>query len=259
MKEKEPLVSIITPTYCCEEYIEQTILSVINQSYQNWELLIIDDCSTDHTVGIVEKYKSIDSRIKLTILKEKGGASIARNRGIMDAQGRYISFLDGDDLWTTDKLEKQVKFMQENSCYFSYTNYYILGESESPKIFCSPKSIDYSNMLKCNRIGCLTVMYDTSVIGKKTIPKIDKRNDYALWLTILRTGVKGYLFDEPLAYYRSHQGLSRGGKHKLIKYHYKVYRYVLKYNKITSSVLTVRNIICYLFYNKVNRIMRYKE
>ena len=119
----KPLVSIITPVYNCEDTIGETIESVLNQTLSDFEMLIVDDISNDKTIDIIKKYQKQDKRIKLFILKEKGGAASARNKALKEASGQYIAFLDGDDLWVSDKLEKQIKFMQENKCAFSFTGY----------------------------------------------------------------------------------------------------------------------------------------
>jgi teichuronic acid biosynthesis glycosyltransferase TuaG len=246
----EPLVSIITPIYNCDKYIEETIRSVLCQTYQNWEMIMVDDISTDKTLEIAYSYAEKDPRIKVLKLPEKGGASIARNVAINKARGKYIAFLDGDDLWLPEKLKKQIGFMMKYGYAFSYTNYYVAktkfvyaidDETKLISKVC-PDKVIYKDLLKKNYIGCLTVIFDAEKTGKINISKLDKRNDYALWLKILRKGFSGFLFGEPLAIYRSHIGLSNGNRIKLIKYHYQMFFKVLEYRKVTALFLTIRNL-----------------
>lgn len=252
-----PLVSIVTPVYNCAHRIVYTINTVLQQSYPNWELLIVDDCSKDNTVEVVTEWTKKDPRIKLFCQEKNGGASLARNRAIMESSGKYIAFLDGDDMWLPEKLEKQVRFMVDNHYYFSYSPYYILNDGEEidltrlPIRNC-PEKMTYHELLKMNRIGCLTVIFDAEKIGKITIPKLDKRNDYALWLKALRTGITAHRLNEPLAVYRSHQGISKGNKFGFLKYHTQLFNEVLGYNKIVSYLLTLRNVIYYLYYKKAD-------
>lgn len=247
----KPLVSIITPTYNCSNYIKDTIESVLNQTYQNWEMIVVDDLSRDDTLDIVRIYAKQDARIRVFSLKEKGGASIARNFAINKANGMYIAFLDGDDLWLPEKLEKQICFMNKYNYVFTYTNYYIMqskfvdNKKRLLPIQKCPQKVAYKEMLKRNYIGCLTVMFDAEKVGKINIPRLDKRNDYALWLKILQKGFEAHLLDESLAIYRNHQGLSHGSKFKLLKYHYQVFKKVLGYHRIKALFFTARNLFYY--------------
>ena len=257
MNANLPLVSIVTPAYNCATKIGDTIITVLQQSYQNWELLIVDDCSKDNTVEVVTEWTKKDSRIKLFRQEKNGGASLARNRAIMESAGKYIAFLDGDDMWLPEKLQKQIRFMMDKNFYFCYTPYYILNEGDSmdfsrmPIRNC-PEELDYHELLKMNRIGCLTVIFDSEKIGKITIPKLDKRNDYALWLKALRTGITAHRLNEPLAVYRNHQGISKGNKFGFLKYHSQLFNEVLGYNKIVSYLLTLRNVLYYMYYKKAD-------
>lgn len=250
-----PLVSIVTPSFNASEFIEETIQSVLNQTYQNWEMIIVDDISTDDTVKIIDKYCMIDDRIHLFVLNEKGGASLARNKAIREAKGKYIAFLDADDVWKPTKLEKQVKFMQENDCAFSYHNYDLIDEnSKSLHIRrIAPSSINLKRALIGCSIGCLSAMYDANKIGLIQIKRIDKRNDDALWFKILEKCDKGILLDEVLALYRvSNNSLSSGSKIKLLKYHYRLYRINMQFNPIKSIFYTMTNVLVY-FSNKKKR------
>ena len=247
------LVSIIMPCYNNELYIGESIESVINQTYKNWELLIVDDLSTDKSIEVAKKYKNNDSRIKIYTLREKGGASEARNLAIRNARGRYIAFLDSDDLWEKEKLDIQVKFMKQKKCFFSYTNYKIQDKNNHLRHVNAPNRITYKDMLKRNWIGCLTVMYDSKAIGLVQIPRIDKRNDYALWLHILKKIDFGLLCDAELAIYRMNNGLSSTKKYKLLKYHFQLFRNNLGLSLIKSIYYMNLNIFNYILYKKRRR------
>ena len=196
------LVSIITPAYNSSKFIEETIKSVLNQTYNNWELLITDDFSTDNTIEIIESYAENDSRIKLFKLEKNSGAAIARNNSILNSKGRFIAFLDSDDLWIHNKLELQIRFMINNKYSFSHTSYieYNLNNNSS-KIINSVNRINYSMMLRNCYVGCLTVVYDSYKIGKIYMPTIRKRQDYALWLKILKLTDYCYGLDLVLSKY----------------------------------------------------------
>jgi len=181
------LVSIITPTYNSERFIAQTIESVINQSYTNWEMLITDDCSNDNTIDIVKFYQSKDSRIKLFKLEKNHGAGVARNHSLKNAKGRYVAFCDADDQWKKNKLELQLKFMEENNLEFSYSDYEVIDENGNflRNVKC-PKKLTYKKLLRNNYVGCLTAIYDTKFLGKLMMSKIRKRQDWVLWLNIMK-------------------------------------------------------------------------
>ena len=250
-----PLVSIITPCYNSEKYISETIDSVVNQTYKHWELIIVDDISTDNSVEIIKKYSLKDSRIKYFILEEKGGASIARNKAIREATGTYIAFLDADDIWKPNKLEKQIQFMEKNNYDFTYHNYELIDESSNKfnKIRLAPKKITYRRALLGCSFGCLSVMYNSENIGKPQIKRLDKRNDDALWFKILKQTKNGYLLNENLALYRiGNNSISSGSKIKLLKYHFKLYRNS-NFSCISSCFFTFTNVVIY-FWNKRNEV-----
>lgn len=245
------LVSVIMPAYNAERFIKESIDSVLAQTYKNWELIIVDDCSTDNTESIVYSYN--DSRIRYMRNEKNLGAALTRNRAIKEARGRYIAFLDSDDLWMPEKLEKQIAFMQKQTLAMSYTPYYIIQPSrKNQPIRSCPKMLNYYQLTKWNRIGCLTVIYDKEQVGAIQLPSIRKRNDYALWLTILRKGFTAYSLDEPLASYRSHNGLTKGNKLAFLKYHYRLFHDVLGYNAIIAVALSIRNIPYYFIYRLVD-------
>jgi len=193
------LVSIITPSYNSEKFISETISSIINQTYTNWELLITDDCSKDNTINIIKSFQKNDSRIKLFILKSNGGAGLARNNSIRNAKGRYIAFCDSDDQWKIDKIEKQLGFMNRLSLKFTYSSYDVVDEFGSFKsVKEAPKTISYKMMLNNNYVGCLTAIYDRKLLGNLYMNKIRKRQDWALWLYIMKilktTRIQVYFF-----------------------------------------------------------------
>ena len=250
-----PLVSIITPSYNAEKYIEETIKSVQNQTYKNWEMIIVDDISTDQSINIIKKYSESDKRIKYFILNEKGGASLARNKAIQEANGKYIAFLDSDDVWRSEKLEKQVQFMEENSYDFTYHNYELINENSQKlnRLRKSPTSISYKRALIGCSIGCLSAMYNCHTVGKVQIKRLDKRNDDALWLKKKKKCQSGYLLDENLALYRvGNNSISSGSKTKLLKYHFQLYRNQ-DFSVVTSLFFTFTNIIIY-FWNKGSEV-----
>lgn len=252
------LISIITPVYNAERFIEETIKSVLSQTYERWEMIIVDDISTDSTVKILEKYTKIDHRIKFFVLSEKGGASLARNKAIREAKGEYIAFLDADDLWKPEKLEKQLMFMKEQNIDFCYHNYSLIDEVGEPMhlMRIAPKKLTCKRALLGCSIGCLSVMYHANAVGLIQINRIDKRNDDALWFKILGVCKEGYLLDQDLAYYRvGNSSLSSGSKFKLLKYHYRLYRTSAEFNVAKSLFYTFTNIIIYLS-NKKKREVR---
>jgi len=218
------------PSYNSEQFLAISIDSVINQIFKEWELIIVDDMSSDNSNKIIEEYIKTDSRIKLIKLEKNSGPAIARNRAIKEAKGRYLAFLDSDDLWHPEKLSKQIAFMEENEIVFSYTSYYSIAE-ESGEINDQvniPQKIDYTELLKQNIIGCLTVVYDTKKLGKVYMPEIQKRQDFALWLDILKRVPSAYGLSEPLAYYRVRKTSVSSNKLIASTYNWKLYREIEK-------------------------------
>ncbi|MCI0716068.1 MAG: glycosyltransferase family 2 protein [Chlorobi bacterium] len=240
------LVSIITATYNSEKFIEQTINSVINQTYQNWELLITDDCSKDNTLKLLDKYSKSDSRIKVFQLSKNSGAAVARNNSIKHSNGSYIAFLDSDDLWIPDKLEKQIKFMTKEDLAFSYSYYQLINENGESlkKIIKAPDSVNYTTLLRTNYIGCLTAVYNCRKMGKMYMPNIRKRQDYALWLGILKSTPHAKCLKEPLAFYRIRKHSISSNKLELLKFNWKIYREVEGFGPIRSFM----RLVIFLFY-----------
>ena len=178
------LVSIITPVYNSEKYLADNISSVLAQTYKNWELILVDDCSSDTSEIICESFEKNDSRIKYYRLAKNSGAGIARNKAIEMANGKFIAFLDSDDTWYPKKLEKQLNFMKENDYHFTFTDYNMVDEAGNDlnKLVKCKSFVNYNKALYKNPIGCLTVIYSVDFFGKQYMPSIRKRQDYALWL-----------------------------------------------------------------------------
>jgi glycosyltransferase involved in cell wall biosynthesis len=248
---KDNLISVITPLYNSKHFISETLESVLSQSYQNCEMIIVDDCSTDNGADIVKEFQKKDHRIELIKLKKNSGAAVARNTAIKNAKGRYIAFLDSDDLWHPEKLEKQIKFMQDNDYAFTYTNYQKMTESGEliDEIVKSPSELDYKKALHTNYIGCLTAMYDTKKIGKIYMPEIRKRQDYGLWLKILKQ-VNGHGLNENLAYYRVRDNSVSSDKINLLKYNWKLYRDIENLSILRSSYYILYTIVLKLLKKK---------
>lgn len=247
----EELVSIIMPSYNTANYIEESIESVINQTFTNWELIIVDDCSFDNTDDVIAKYLN-DERIIYLKNEKNRGAAISRNRALRKAKGKWVAFLDSDDLWSTNKLEKQIKFMKENNYSFTYTNYYEMDEKSKLNgvTVTGPKHITRRGMYNYCWPGCLTVMYDVSVVGLVQIKDIKKNNDYAMWLQICHK-CDCYLLDEQLAKYRKRQGsISNHSYLHLLKWHFKLYYKKEKKNILTAVFNTGRNLIFGLYKKK---------
>lgn len=250
MEEK---VSIITASYNSERFIKKTIESVLKQTYKNWEMIIIDDCSSDNTESIVNKYIASDKRIKFYKLEKNSGAAIARNLGINKATGEFIAFLDSDDLWDENKLEKQIEFMKKTKIGFSFTGYRLIKESGEllNKEIMVPEKVDYNSLLKNTIIGCLTVMIDKRIIGEFKMPELRAGQDTATWLSILRKGNIAYGYNEILASYRLVNGSISSNKIKALKRTWNIYRNV-------ENLSLYKSIYCFLFYSKNAFLKRFR-
>lgn len=220
-----PKLTVITPVYNAEEFLGETIESVLNQTYENFEYLLIDDCSTDSSAAIVKRYEEKDARIKYIKLNENSGAAVARNKGLKKARGRYVAFVDSDDIWYPEKLEKQLAFMQENNRGFTYTKYERISEQGevlgTPNF---PKKLNYTGLLKNTAIACSTVVIDKNVIGDFRMPLVRKGQDTATWLQILKEHDYAYLVDEVLNQYRSREGSLSSDKFGALKRTWNTYR-----------------------------------
>lgn len=228
----EDLVSIIVPVYNAEEFINDTIKTVQDQTYKNWELIMIDDCSTDRSTEQILKYKS--DKIKLIKLKKNSGAAICRNTGIKEAKGRYIAFLDADDLWKKEKLEVQLKFMKDKKCAFSFTGYEFADKDGvgNGKIVKVPEKINYKQALKNTTIWTSTVMFNMNKLKKEDIymPDVKRGQDTATWWKVLKTGVEAYGLNKNLSIYRRSTGTLSSNKFKALKRTWDLYRNVERLN-----------------------------
>lgn len=246
------LVSIIMPSYNCGYYVEDTIRSVQAQTYQNWELIFVDDCSTDETVSIMLALRENDNRICIYNNVQNSGAAISRNNGLRHAHGRWIAFLDSDDLWEPTKLEKQIRFMEENNYKFSYTCYSEMDcdGKDTGMVVSGPSHVTKTGMFAYCWPGCLTVMYDANEVGLLQIEDIKKNNDYAMWLKVCKKA-DCYLLPEVLAKYRRGRSgsVSSHGITTMIKWHYRLFRQVEKMGVVSSLWHTGVNLVCG-FYKK---------
>jgi len=236
------LVSIITPTYNAEKFIAETLKSVQNQTYQNWEMILVDDASTDETVKIISDFVEKDSRIKLFKLEKNSGNGFARNIALEKAVGKYIAYLDADDLWFPNKLEKQIQFLKENNLHFTFSFYDCIdeeGNSLNRRVE-APVNLTYDELFFCNYVGNLTAIYDADYFGKIVIEATQKRQDWRLWLTILKQIQVTKPVPESLAFYRIRKDSISSSKFKLIKHNFGVYREFHGFNFVFSVLLMVR-------------------
>lgn len=234
----DSLVSIITPAYNVAAYIAETIESVLAQTYSNWEMLIANDCSKDNTAEIVQSYADKDKRIKLINLTQNSGAAAARNTAIQNAKGRYIAFLDSDDLWKKEKLQKQIEFMQQNGYAFTFHDFIMFNDGtkkENGKIIKVAEQIDYKKLLKGNNTGgCLAVCIDRNIVKKICMPN-QRHEDYICWLNILKEyKINGYGINEVLGYYRVGKVSVSSNKFKSAIWTWNVYRDSQKLSALKS-------------------------
>jgi teichuronic acid biosynthesis glycosyltransferase TuaG len=236
------LVSIIIPTYNTEKFIGLTLQSVHNQSYQNWEMILVDDASTDKTVKIINDFAKADNRIKLFQLPKNSGNGFARNAALEKATGKYIAYLDADDLWFPSKLEKQIQFLKDNKLPFTFSFYDSIdeeGNSLNRRVE-APLNLTYDQLFFCNYVGNLTAIYDADYFGKIVIEATQKRQDWRLWLTILKQIQVTKPVPEPLAFYRIRKNSISSSKFKLIKHNFGVYRDFHGFNFVFSILLMIR-------------------
>lgn len=231
------LVSIITPTFNSEKYIQQTIQSVQNQTYQNWEMIIVDDCSVDATVRIVEEIQKTDSRIQLIKSDVNSGPAISRNKGIERITGKYMTFLDADDIWFEDFIQNSIDTIKKQEVYFVFSSYKRSDEQLDfiYTDFIVPEKVTYTDILKSNSISCLTAFLDIEKLGKKFMPEVYKRQDMGLWLKYLKEIPFAYGIKEPKAIYRIRENSLSRKKSDLIKYQWQFYRKVEKLSVISSA------------------------
>ncbi len=244
MNDKD-LVSIIMPTYKCGRFISKSIESVQAQTYKNWELIIVDDCSGDDTMGVVQELKARDKRILLFQNERNSGAAVTRNKALREAKGRWIAFLDSDDLWEPNKLEKQIKFMKENVYAFSYHEYVEIDEQDKLLgVHVSGKEhVGIFDMFACCWPGCLSVMYEASKIGLIQINDIKKNNDTAMWLKVIKKA-DCYLLPETLGRYRRRaNSITPKPLWKRIWAHYPLFRVAEDMNPLAATFWVFMNVI----------------
>ena len=236
------LVSIITPSYNTAGFISETIRCVLSQTYRNWEMIIVDDCSTDNTDEVVKPFLK-DSRIRYLKNETNRGAAVSRNKALQEATGQWIAFLDSDDLWVPEKLEKQIGFMEKHGYHFSYTNYSEIDDEGKllGTLWTGPEKIGRIRMALFNYMGCLTVMYDRDYVGLVQAGNIKKRNDYALWVKVVKK-CPAFLLDECLAEYRvrSSGSIMDRGENPLrrMKYNYDLWHVSEGKSALVSWLLT---------------------
>ncbi|WP_313264657.1 glycosyltransferase family 2 protein [Sphingobacterium sp.] len=244
-------VSIVTPVYNAERFIHETAKSVMGQTYKDWEWILVDDCSSDSSWEILKELASNDPRIRVYKNNENLRSGKTRNFAIGAATGRFIAFLDSDDVWHENKLSIQIPFMVENGYFFSHTSYGYLnesGEKIKSTLHVSP-IVDYIHLLKRTEISCLTAIYDAEMIGKFYMSEHARKQDYALWLSILKSGVKSYGLDIELAYYRQVSNSATSKKSQLILKH-------VSFLRDTQGFGTVKAWY-YTLYWMVNGFIRY--
>ncbi len=252
------LVSVIMPSFNCGQFIEESISSIRMQTYQNWELLIVDDCSTDDTVTRVLAIKEIEKRIRVIQNKHHCGAAEARNIALRNARGRWIAFLDSDDIWEPTKLDRQIRFMISNDYHFSCHNYVEINEAsqEIGRIVSCKKHFGKVDLYFCCWPGCLTVMYDASIIGLIQIHNIKMNNDTAMWLKVADRS-DCHLLNETLARYRKrNNSISRHSKLRRVLGHYSLFRVAQELNPIAASFWVVMNVFGNA-YKKLKYVKKY--
>ena len=239
------LISIITPSWNCAQFIAEAIRSIQSQTYTHWELLFQDDCSTDNTAELVAQFAEKDARIKYECNPKNSRAAVTRNNALKRAKGRWIAFLDSDDLWLSEKLEKQVAFMAKNDYAFSYHEYTEISEDgkELGVHVSGIKKVNAFDMYACCWPGCLSVMYDREKIGLIQINDIRKNNDTAMWLKVVKKS-PCYLLKEPLARYRRRQGsITPPTILQRIWAHYPLFRVAEEMNPAAAIFGTLMNVL----------------
>lgn len=248
---KKPIVSIITPAFKCSATIKDTFNSIVAQSFKDWEWIIVEDCSGDETYEFIQQLAKCDKRISVFKTNKNSGAAIARNIGIYNSSGRYIAFLDADDLWKPDKLKRQIEYMENNKYDFTFTDYdLLLKNGKIQKHNIKKQFVTFKDLLKRNYIGCLTAIYNAEHLGKIYMPlDCEKREDHGAWLDITKKGINAYRLSEYLSMYRIGDNSVSSNKIKMIKFQFLLYRKHLGFGALKSFWYTL---ICSLnkFFNR---------
>lgn len=240
------LVSVIVPVYNSERTVENCISSILNQSYENLEVLVIDDASTDSSLQVVKRFQH-HSNLKVSRLDRNQGVAVARNLGIRMSKGRYLAFCDSDDYWHKDKIEKQLSHMRITNTAVSFTSYWMVDSfGQTLGLRVAPKSVDYQSLLLTNGIGCSTAIIDSNQTGMIEFPYYRKRQDWMLWLSLAKTLNKEFhSVQEPLAYYRKLSNSLSSNKKSLVKYNYQVYREFLGFSRSGSLFFLFKFLVFY--------------
>lgn len=253
----KPETTIITPVYNAEKFLTETLESIYEQSYTDWEAILINDNSSDSSLEIAQSFAKRDSRFQVINRNESGGAAKARNEGIRQAKGRYIAFLDSDDVWLPNKLDKQIAYMKTNDVALSYSSYRFLTEDGVVKTEVRvPEQVTYKQLLKGNIIACLTAVYDTNKLGKVLMPDIRKRQDFGLWLKITKMGTVGHGIQMPLAHYRLREGSISSAKFNTMLYTWRLYRDVEKLSRSSSAYYISNHLLGATFKRLKNRLSK---
>ncbi|TNI18545.1 glycosyltransferase family 2 protein [Aeromonas salmonicida] len=247
---KPPLVSIVMPSYNSEKTISAAINSIVAQDYPYWELLITDDNSSDNTIAILKDFEAQDPRINVVCNDTNSGAGFSRNHSIRRSKGKYIAFLDSDDLWNPDKLKVQISFMEEKNYSFTFSSYQMFSNEGEGKVVHAPASVTYNELLYGNVIGCLTAVYNAEILGRQEMPLIRKRQDMGLWLALLKKCEKAYGLPDVLARYRTDSGMTQNKLH-VAKYQWEFYRTVVQLNLLKSS--------WYFFWYALNGFLKHRK
>lgn len=234
-----PLVSVVTPVHNAAAFLAQTVEAVCQQTFADWELLLVDDGSSDGSLQLCRQLAATDARIKVTALAQKSGPAKARNTAIELAEGRYIAFCDSDDVWLHDKLEKQLTVLGNSDAAICFSSYFKMEEdgTRTGRVVAAPPRVTYAMMLRSCSIGCSTAIYDTARCGKVLMPDIQKRQDYGLWLSILQKGHTAIGLHEPLVHYRLRKDSISANKLKAAHYHWNVLRVVAGVGRLQAAWL----------------------
>ncbi|SIS95515.1 Glycosyltransferase involved in cell wall bisynthesis [Chryseobacterium piscicola] len=237
-KLQMPEVSIITPCYNSSKFLKETIDSVLNQTFTDWEWLITDDCSQDDSAEIIKTIS--DPRIILHVAEKNGGAGHARNISLRKASGRFITFLDADDFWNPEFLEEMVNFMKKENAELAYSNYARCDENLNPIIedFKADKTVTFENLLKTCRLSLLSSMYDSKRVGIEFFPEGSKREDHVMWLNLLKKISEGKALPKTMAKYRMHASSISRKKQNIVKDQYLVYKDFMKFSTVKSLYYT---------------------
>lgn len=239
-------VSIITATYNSEKYLEETYRSIKKQSHLCWEWVITDDCSTDNTENILKEIASKDKRVKVYRNEKNSGAAVARNNSLRNASGKYIAFIDSDDVWKEEKLETQLRFMEAKDLSFSFTAYELINELGRPMDITVDThlkdSLSYEDMLrKRATLGCSTVMLKRAAYGTVQMPLLRTGQDYATWLSLIKTGQNAYPLAKVLTRYRITPNSISRNKVKKASRQWQIYREV-------EGLSLQKSFLCFCYY-----------